>query len=175
MAQPTIETPKTEIPKLTPEQLADFLNSPAGQSLMRKQVQKRPAHTAKEIEKFTRMAENGDQVKYVRIDPTTKKEHEEAKEFFWRIVSFVPDCVGINGDVEYLEGDLRISFLIQKFHRDEKMMYDAKRVTDSGETLTKRVHRAFSGRRRDGSLSEPGDRLVDGSDFVEQFKKEEED
>jgi hypothetical protein len=159
---------------LTPELVNEWLSSTAGQSAMRKmQSARRPAHTAKEIEKFTRMAENGADIKYIRTDPKTLKPFEEAKDFFWRIISFVPDCVGINVDVEYLEGDLRISFLIQKFHRDEKLMYETNLIVSDTTSSKRRVHAAYVKRRKDGSLSEPGDRLIDASDFMEQFKREE--
>lgn len=164
----------TEKP-MTPEQMAEWATSPAGQSAIRARNSKgKVPHTAKEIEKFTRMAESYES-RFVRVDSKTKQPMEEAKEFFWRILSFVPamaDVLGSSAEIEHLEGNMRINFLIQKYHRDEKLMYEAKTDASNPHSPTRKVHMAFCARRKDGSLLEPGDRMIDASDFMEQFKKE---
>jgi hypothetical protein len=164
--------------KMTPEQMAEWATTPEGQSAIRaRQTKGKSPHTAKEIEKLTRMAESYES-KYIRIDSKTKQPMEEAKDFFWRIVSFIPamaDVLGSSAEIEHLEGNIRINFLIQKFYRDPKLMYEAKTDASNPHSPTRKIHAAFVSRRRDGSLLESGDRLIDGSDFLEQFKKETEE
>ena len=160
---------------LSPAEMAEWAATPEGQSAIRARASKgKVAHTAKEIEKLTRMAESYES-RYIRVDPKTKQPFEEAKDFFWRILSFIPamaDVLGSSAEIEHLEGNIRINFLIQKYHRDEKMMYEAKTDASNPHSPTRKVHAAFCARRKDGSLLEPGDRLIDGSEFLEQFKKE---
>lgn len=160
---------------LTAEEMAEWAASPEGRAAIRARESKdKLPHTPKEIEKFTRMAESYEST-FIRVDSKTKQPMEEAKEFFWRIISFTPSIsgsLGSSADVEYLEGNMRINFLIQKYYRDPKLMYETRVDTSNPNSAVRKVHAAYCGRRKDGSLLEPGDRLIDASDFMEQFQRE---
>lgn len=118
------------------------------------------------------MAERGETVHYIRVDSATGKPMAEAKHFFWCILNFVPECY-LGADVVHLRGEMRINFRIQKYHRDK--FYNRKKNPDIlGSELVK-SNLPYCETTEDGELLAPGDRLIDASDFLDQFKKEEVD
>lgn len=162
---------------VTHEQLAAFYRSAEGQEALRSAMRPglprvREAMKPEEVEKFYLMAEKSD-VQYVRVDPKTREPLEEAKEFFWRIQSPIIQVVGATDTA------IRLNFLIQKYWRNRT--YTTQALSQSGgETLSRDVttNEAYIVREKDRfggyTIKELGERMIDGADFLEQFKRDAE-
>jgi len=174
----TIETK----PKLTLADLKELLATPEGRSALQA-ASKTPVtiekpHTEDEIKRFYKLAEREDDYWY-RIDPTTQKPLEEAKTFVWKIVCAYPNMIGACKirETNRPSGDLRVTFQIQKCYKDKYTAKPKDATADpalplaEGDSIQVRQH--WNEVDSEGGLSTPGDRMIDASDFVKQFKREE--
>ncbi|MDE2097593.1 MAG: hypothetical protein KGL39_10130 [Patescibacteria group bacterium] len=184
------ETPveAIETKTITAEELLRVLATPAGQQLLasanRLQNQiNAPSlkpHSEEEIKKFYKMAEKDD-VYYYRVDPTTKKPLAEAKQFVWKIIACFPSLVGAAKVREnrHPSGDVRIQFQLQKCYKNEftKIAKDAKAdpalPLGDGDAIEIRKH--WVEMDSEGGLAIAGDRMIDASDFLNQFVREEDE
>jgi hypothetical protein len=164
-------TPATAEP-LTAELIREVLKTPEAQDIINarpKPFKPGPPHTLDEQIKFRRMAEDIGR-RYVKIDSATKKPLAEAKEFFWSITAVIPHAVGtVEYDGDEVIGEIRLTFNVQKYYRDEKLMYAANVKGDDGSERTVKKHATFSVRNKDGTLRAPGDMNLDASDFLLRF------
>ena len=126
---------------------------------------KRKPHTPDEVATYTKLFEDSGK-KYIRIDPKTKAEFAEAKEFFWQITSIIPEMIG------YSEHEIRVNFIAQKYWRDPVKMYKATEMVNGSSRDIKRYRAYTEINASNGEMVAPGDRLIDASDFVEQYKAE---
>ncbi len=122
----------------------------------------RGAHSEADQERFAKLAEQD--AHFIRIDPSSKQPYEEAKEFFWKITAVIPRSMGFNDE------EFRIQYQVQKYHRDEKMAVDVP--INPGSELTKKKYAPWFKRKRDGSLHETGEMILDADDFLARFKME---
>ena len=173
-------------PSLTAAELLKILSSTEGQQLLaaanRMQLKVEApsvkAHTPDEIAKFYKLAEKDD-FTYIRIDPTTQKPHAEAKEFLWRIKNAFPAFIGTAKvrETGNPTGAVRIQFQIQKFWRNKMVkrpkdpMADPSLPLSDGDSIED--FEPWVLMDPEGGLAETGDPLIDASDFVIQFKREE--
>ena|ERR1700722_16929873 len=182
-ATETIEAPTKTI---TAEDLLKILSTPAGQQLLasanrlQNQVNAPAAkpHSEDEIKKFYKMAEKDD-VFYFRIDPTTKKPHAEAKDFVWKILNAFPTFVGTAKvrESRLPSGDLRVQFQIQKCYREKFVKVAKDPMADPAlplaETDAIETRQHWVSMDEEGGLAMAGDRIIDASDFISQFQREE--
>lgn len=165
MAQNTLEQEKTIEQQREDEMTRKYGRRVSELSNQRTTAPIREPHTPAEMDKFAKLFEQGGE-KYIRIDPVTKKEFAEAKDYFWMIISFTTECLGST------ETDVRINFLIQKYHRDPKLMYKATEMVNGSSRDVMRFRAYMERNPTSGDLISTGDRLIDASDFLEQFKPE---
>ena len=100
--------------------------------------------------------------KFVRIDPATKKPHEQNKQFFWQIVGQYPATrAGENMNAPVMH------FEIQRYWRDKT--YKAPAGPNDTHEVTKHV--PWTGQNWDGELI-PGSMQISYPDFIKQFVAE---
>lgn len=176
-------TETIEKQKLTLADLKELLATDEGKALLQSASRNIPSrkpqtpHTEAEIAKFYKMAEREDDY-FFRIDPATGKEHEEAKTFCWKIVCAFPDMIGACKirETGRPSGDIRIQFQIQKCYKDKFVNKPKDATADpalplaDGDSIQVREH--WSEVEIEGGLQTPGDRFIDASEFVKQFKRE---
>jgi hypothetical protein len=102
---------------------------------------------------------------FIRVDPTTSKAHEEAKEFLWDIRhTFRSTLSNASG--------FRTMFQIQKLHRN--VFIEVQQRLPNGSTATVKKNKPWNVYTGDEegmkSLHDAGDRLIDAADFVKQFR-----
>lgn len=105
---------------------------------------------------------------FIKIDPTSKKPYEEAKEFFWVIThTFRSTLLHASG--------FRTMFQIQRVHRNK--FADVEKRLPNGGTQKVRVNVPWKettvNEEGQEELYQPGDMLIDSEEFTKRFAIDE--
>ncbi len=97
---------------------------------------------------------------WIRVDPNTKKPHDNSKEFFWKITGQYPSVrFGENMN------DPKMTFQVSRFYRNRT--YAAK--VDGDDRQTTQRHEAFHFLDKRGQLVAPGCINIEYDSFKKQF------
>lgn len=117
--------------------------------------------TEAQAEKYDRLIDK----KFIRVDPETKKPHENSKDFFYEIVHTYPAYMGHG-----VETAFRTQFEVNKLWRNKTYKVTPPMGSKSQAEIVK--HESYIEKNSHGDTIRVGVQTFDAEDFVLQFKED---